>query len=82
MVRKSENLEKSGKISKNLKILKKKIFRRKKKFKTKNAIFLGLPIEEISLRPELSSPAHFRNQGRGHLSVTEDDGGGEGNPCV
>ena len=29
----------------------------------KNAILLVLPIEEISLRPELSSPARFRIQG-------------------
>ena len=28
-----------------------------------NAILLVLPIEEISLRPELSSPARFRIQG-------------------
>ena len=31
--------------------------------KKKNAIPLVLPIEEISLRPELSSPARFRIQG-------------------
>ena len=36
----------------------------------KNAIFLVLPIEEISLQPELSSPARFRIQG-GPLSVTD-----------
>ena len=29
----------------------------------KNAILLFLPMEEIRLRPELSSPAHFRIQG-------------------
>ena len=38
--------------------------------KKKNAIPLVLPIEEISLRPELSSPARFRFQG-GPLSVTD-----------
>ena len=31
-----------------------------------------MPIEEISLRPELSSPPRFRNQG-GSTSVTEKD---------
>ena len=34
----------------------------KKSLPQKNAIFLVLPIEEISLRPELSSPARFRFQ--------------------
>ena len=38
--------------------------------KKKNAILLVLPIEEISLQPELSSPPHFRTQG-GSLNVTE-----------
>ena len=55
IVRKSENLEKSQKITFFLNC------RRKKE--EKNAILLGLPIEEISLRPELSSPARFRFQG-------------------
>ena len=68
MVKKSENLEKSRKItffSKNLKIL--KIFF----FAEKNAILLVLSNEEISLRPELSSPACFRIQGAGGtMSVT------------
>ena len=32
-------------------------------FAKKNSIFLVLPIEEISLRPELSSPGPFRFQG-------------------
>ena len=41
----------------------------RKKFRKENAILLVLPIEEISLRPELSSPANFRIQG-GPLSVT------------
>ena len=39
----------------------------------KNAILLVLPIEEISLRPELSSPPRFRIQGAGgRTSVTKD----------
>ena len=61
MVKKSENLEKSQKIA-----LKKiyENFEREKKFRPKkNAIPLVLPIEEISLRPELSSPPRFRIQG-------------------
>ena len=62
MVKKSKNLEKS--IKKNFK--KKK----QKKVQKKKAIFLVLPIEEISLGPELSSPARFRIQG-GPLSVTQ-----------
>ena len=41
-----------------MKILKIYFFHRKK-----NAILLVLPIEEISLRPELSSPTRFRIQG-------------------
>ena len=41
-----------------------------------SAILLDLPIEEISLRPELSSPPRFRFQG----GYPERDigGGGEG----
>ena len=36
---------------------------------------LVLPIEEISLRPELSSPPHFRTQGGGvTLSMTDGEG--------
>ena len=54
MVKKSENLKKCQKS-------KKYIFFAAKK--TKYAILLVLPIEEISLRPELSSPAHFKIQG-------------------
>ena len=42
-----------------------------KKIKINNAILLVFPIEEISLRPELSSPAHFRIQG----GYPERDGG-------
>ena len=34
-----------------------------KKIAENNSVLLVLPIEEISLRPELSSPAHFRIQG-------------------
>ena len=39
--------------------------RKQKKVEEKNAIILVLPIEEISLRPELSSPSppRFRIQG-------------------
>ena len=79
MLKKSENLEKSQKIW--------KFWRRKnvspKKEEEKNAIPLVLPIEEISLRPELSSPARFRIQG----GSPERDGAGrrtkdEGNPRV
>ena len=59
---------------------------KKKKFSPKkNAIPLVLPIEEISLRPELSSPAGFIIQ----EGSPEYDGGAaaaaaaeEGNPCV
>ena len=80
MVKKSENLKKSEKISKNHFFSKKKNFERKKMFaekRKKHAIPLVLPIEEISLRPELSSQPRFRIQG-GTLSVTEQDGGGGG----
>ena len=76
--KKSENLKKCRKIQKNhffSKNLKKEKKRRKKSPK-KNAILLVLPIEEISLRPELSSPARFRFQGGGTLSVTEEEDGG------
>ena len=41
----------------------------------KNAIPLFLPIEEISLRPDLSSQPHFRIQGGVHC-VSRTDGGG------
>ena len=34
----------------------------------KNAIILVLPVEEISLRPELSAPPRFRFQGGGSLN--------------
>ena len=56
------------KISVRTSSLKKPIFfQQKKSFKKKslkkNAISLVLPIEEISLWPELSSPARFRIQG-------------------
>ena len=37
----------------------------------KNAILLVLPFEEISIRPELSSPPRFRIQG-GSTSVTDE----------
>ena len=55
-------------MKKSQKIFKKKTFFQKKKKKKrkktgKNAILLVLPIEEISLRPELSSPPRFRIQG-------------------
>ena len=38
----------------------------------KNPLPLPLPFEEISLRPELSSPPRFRIQG-GTLSVMKDE---------
>ena len=39
-------------------------------FVRKNSILLVFPIEEINLWPEISSPARFRTQGGGPLSVT------------
>ena len=41
----------------------------------KNAFPLVLPIEEINLRPELSSPARFRFQGG--VDPERDGGGGQ-----
>ena len=42
----------------------------------KYAILLALPIEEISLRRELSSPSHFTIQGGGGVAQTlRTDGG-------
>ena len=65
MVKKSENLKKSQKISKNHLFFKKSenldFFLPKKR--KKKAIPLVLPNEEISLRPELSSSPRFRIQG-------------------
>ena len=55
-------MKKSKKITffkKKIKFLKIHFFRRKK-YKKNNAIILVLQIEEISLRPELSSPPRFR----------------------
>ena len=43
----------------NLKTLKIFLF----SLKTKNAVILVLPIEKISLQPELSSPPRFRREG-------------------
>ena len=64
MVKKSENLEKSQKISKNT------FFKKSENFeniffcwKKKIYIIVVLPIEEIRLWPELSSPPRFRIQG-------------------
>ena len=49
----------------------------------KNGIPLVLPIEEISLRPELSSPARFRIQGGSPERDGRTDGRtDEGNPRV
>ena len=64
MVRKSENLEKSQKIIFFLtwNFWKYFFFAEQKK----NAILLVLPIEEISLRPKLSSPPRFRIQWGSH----------------
>ena len=45
------------------------------------AILLVLPIEEISLQPELSSPPCFRIQG-GSLSVTEEKDGRKKSLCL
>ena len=36
----------------------------------KKSVLLVLPIEEISIRPELSRPPRFRIQGGGSLSMT------------
>ena len=59
-----KNVEKSQKFTFFQKISKfwKYFFFAEKKNK-KNAILLVLPIEEISLRPELSSPPRFKIQG-------------------
>ena len=72
MLNKSNHLEKSQQIT---------FFKKKKKKKNKKKlpekrqkkypIFLVSPIEDISLRPELSSPARFRIQG----GYPERDGG-------
>ena len=65
--KKSQNLKISFKktknhlFSKNLNTLKNKFFSTKNK---KNTIPLVLPFDEISLRPELSSPSRFRIQCR------------------
>ena len=71
MIKKSKNLKKCKKnhfFKRNLKIWKRKNFGEKR-----NAIILVLPIEEISLRPDLSSPARFRIQG---VSPERDTGAG------
>ena len=69
MVKKSKNLKKSQKITFFLNNF---FFEKKYKLpEKKNAIPLVLPIEEISLRPELSSPPRFRIQGP-PLSVTHE----------
>ena len=91
-VEKSENLKKSQKIQKNhffsQKISKFRNYfvSRRKKEKKMNAIILVLPNEEISLRPELSSPPRFRIQGgyperytRTHEHTNTRT---HGNPCV
>ena len=44
-----------------------------------NVILLVLPIEEISLRPELSNPPPFRIQGGGEAQALRSP---NGNPCV
>ena len=90
---KSKNCQKWSKNTKIWKNLKKSLFFKKSenfefifcspKKRKENAILLVLPIEEISLRPELSSPARFRIQGG---SPERDGGAGrrtnEGNPRV
>ena len=80
MVRKSEKMSKNPKKSlffKKSENFENIFFCRKKT--TKNAIILVLPIEEISLRPELSSPPRFRIQG-GYPE--RDEGRTNGNPRV
>ena len=77
MSKKNWKIRKSEKMLKNQK--KTHFFRKIWKFwkdffspkkEEKNAILLVLPIEDISLWPELSSPPRFGIQG-GSLSVTE-----------
>ena len=83
MVKKSENLKKSQKISKNhfFSFLFITFFFAEKR--KENAILLVLPIEEISLQQELSSPARFRIQGGyPERDGEEEEEGEEGNPCV
>ena len=61
---KSENLKKRFKKSKKIFFFQKIWnFKKRKKNAEKNAILLVLTNEEISLRPELVSPPHFRIQG-------------------
>ena len=47
-----------------------------------NAILLVLPLQEISLRPELSSPPRFRIQGVGTVSFTKGWTEQDRTPCV
>ena len=72
MVKKSKNLKISQKITS---------FKKNRKFqnkflmpKKKYAILLVLPNEEVSHRPEVSSPPRFRIQGGGTLSVKKEEG--------
>ena len=62
----------SSKFLENICLLKKR---------DKNAILLVLPIKEISLRPELSSPPRFRSR-QGGLSITDKVRTKDGNLCV
>ena len=69
-------------MKKSIKKIKKNFFKKsenfeeekkfRRKIKIKNAIILVLPIEEISLQPELSRPLRFRIQGGGTVSFTKD----------
>ena len=75
MVRKSQNLEMSQKITK--KSLRKKVLPQKEEI---NAILLVLLFEEFSIPPEPSSQPRFRFLG-GTMSVTKEKQQ-DGNPCV
>ena len=62
MVKQLKNLKNFQKITFFLKKIW-KLWEKKISLPRKNAILLVLPIENISLQPELSSPANFRIQG-------------------
>ena len=85
MSKMDKEIQKSGKNIENLRNSLKKIiiyiyiyffFLAEKK----NAIFKVFQYSEDKIQPELSSPARFRIQGGGPLSLKEDDGAG--NPRV
>ena len=70
---------KSEKMSENPK---KNIFFSKNLIFFKKAILLVLPIEEISIRPELSSQPRFRIQGGGYRERYKRKEKEDGNSCV